>query len=161
VDVSARLAALIAQAVALRKPAGPRILPISGVAQEDDAHRPLGPWLFYPELGPAPGEKDAQRVYKNALRGMRRALEKAGLPAHYTLHSLRHTFGSGLISRGVSPAYVQQQMGHASIEQTVRTYGSWFPVRVPGAVDALAEAIPPGLGHQVDTVGGFDVAEAL
>ena len=63
----------------------------------------------------------------------------------------------GLISQGVSPAYVQQQMGHASIEQTVDTYGSWFPVRVPGAVDALAEATAPGsLGHQMDT---FEVSE--
>ena len=96
------------------------MVPISGALehQGDEAGRPAGPWLFYPELGLRPGEKDAQRVYKNALRAMRRALHKAGLPAHYTLHSLRHTFGSGLISRGVSPAYVQEQMGHASIEQT-------------------------------------------
>jgi len=92
---------------------------------------------------------------------MRRALHKAGLPAHYTLHSLRHTFGSGLISLGVSPAYVQQQMGHASIEQTVGTYGSWFPVRVPGAVDALAEATTPvALGHQMDTWEILEAAEA-
>ena len=27
--------------------------------------------------------------------------------------------------------------------QTVNTYGSWFPVRVPGAEDALAEATAP------------------
>jgi integrase len=86
---------------------------------------------------------------------MRRALAVAGLPEHFSLHSLRHTFGSGLISRGISPAYVQAQMGHASVQMTVDEYGSWLPVRVPGAVDLLADAIvsAPSRGHQMDTRG--------
>jgi hypothetical protein len=43
-------------------------------------------------------------------------------------------------------------MGHASIQMTVDTYGSWLPIRVPGAVDALADAsMPDDLGHQMDT----------
>src|SRR6266545_4685818 len=121
----------------------------------------LGPWLFYPELGEKPTRKDAQRVYKNALRAMRRSLEAAGLPTHHGLHALRHTYGSGLVSRGVSPAYVQAQMGHASIQQTVDTYGSWFPPRVPGAVDALAAALAGGRGHQMDTFEGLEAAKAL
>ena len=90
---------------------------------------------------------------------MRRSLAAAGLPTYFGLHSLRHTFGSGLISRGYSPAYVQQQMGHASIEQTVGTYGSWFPVRVPGAVDALGDALLGRRGHQMDTIEVFKTAE--
>lgn len=147
--------------MAARRPAAPKVVSISGAAPVPDEGRPLGPWLFYPELGASPSEKDVQRVYKNALRAMRRALERAGLASHYTLHSLRHTFGSGLISRGVSPAYVQQQMGHASIQQKVDTYGSWLPVRVPGAVDALSESTAPaGLGHQMDTLEGLEAAEA-
>ena len=99
----ARWPRLLAAAVALHKSTVAKVVPISGALehQGDEAGRPAGPWLFYPELGLRPGEKDAQRVYKNALRAIRLALQKAGLPAHYTLHSLRHTFGSGLISRGV------------------------------------------------------------
>jgi integrase len=162
VDVSARLAGVLEQAMKAGKgAAAPKVVSISGAPQMADEGRPLGPWLFYPELGPSPTEKAVQRVYKNALRAMRRVLEKARLPGHYTLHSLRHTFGSGLISRGVSPAYVQQQMGHASIQQTVDTYGSWLPVRVPGAVDALADATAPAaLGHQMVTLEGFEAVEA-
>jgi len=73
--------------------------------------------------------------------------------------------GSGLVSKvslpAISPAYVQQQMGHASIQQTLDTYGSWFPARVPGAVDALAEASSPGgRGHQMDTSGVPAAAQA-
>jgi integrase len=160
VDMSAALADVLAQAMKAVKVV-PKVVTISGTPHDEEGNRPRGPWLFYPELGPTPGVKEVQRVYKNALRAMRLALKKADLPSHYTLHSLRHTYGSGLISRGVSPAYVQAQMGHASIEQTVKTYGSWFPVRVPGAVDALSKATIPDAGHQMDTSGVFDRAEAL
>jgi hypothetical protein len=50
---------------------------------------------------------------------------------------LRHRYASLLISDGVSPAYVQEQLGHASIELTVGTYGRWFRKRAPGALDRI------------------------
>ena len=37
----------------------------------------------------------------------------------------------------MSPAYVQEQLGHASIELTVGTYGRWLRKKAPGAVDRL------------------------
>jgi integrase len=43
------------------------------------------------------------------------------------LHDLRHSYASILISAGVSPAYVQQQLGHASIKLTVDTYTHLIP----------------------------------
>jgi hypothetical protein len=54
-------------------------------------------------------------------------------------------------------------MGHASIQQTVDTYGSSLPVRVPGAVDALADSTAPGVadGHRLDTFEGQEAAQAL
>ena len=42
---------------------------------------------------------------------------------HFTPHCLRHTFASLLLQQGESPAYVQRQPGHASIQLTVDTYG--------------------------------------
>ena len=42
-----------------------------------------------------------------------------------------------LLADGVSPAYVQEQLGHASIELTVGTYGRWLRKKGPGAVDRL------------------------
>lgn len=150
-DLSEYLGAVLRDAIEHRKlPTSGKVVSISGGAQPSDAHT-LGPWLFFPELGEKPTRQDVQRVYKSALRAMRRSLEKAGMPAHFGLHGLRHTYGSGLISQGVSPAYVQAQMGHASIQQTVDTYGSWFPPRFPGAVDALARTLALGRGHQMDT----------
>src|SRR5262249_60248868 len=40
-------------------------------------------------------------------------------------HALCHTFGSTLATEEL-PQYVQQQMGHASVQITIDTYGSAF-----------------------------------
>lgn len=37
-------------------------------------------------------------------------------------------FASLLLQQGESPAYVQRQLGHASIKLTVDTYGRWLPM---------------------------------
>ena len=42
-------------------------------------------------------------------------------------YDLRHSYASILISAGVSPAYVQQQLGHASIKITVDVYAHLIP----------------------------------
>jgi integrase len=42
-------------------------------------------------------------------------------------HDLRHTFGSLLIQDGASLAYVKDQMGHSSIQDTVDVYGHLVP----------------------------------
>lgn len=39
----------------------------------------------------------------------------------------------------MSPAYVQEQLGHATMELTVGVYGRWLRKRSPGALDRLAE----------------------
>jgi integrase len=150
VELSGHLAGLLGTVIKGKRASTAKVVPIAVLeAPATSEERPAGPWLFYPELGMKPREQDAQRVYKAALRAMRRSLAAAGLPQHHGLHSLRHSYAVGLISQGVSPAFVQQQMGHASIEQTVGTYGSWFPVRVAGALDSLAAAVTDG--HQMDS----------
>jgi hypothetical protein len=42
-----------------------------------------------------------------------------------------------LLQQGESPAYVQRQLGHASIQLTVDTYGRWLPMGNKAAVDRL------------------------
>jgi integrase len=68
---------------------------------------------------------------------MIRALKLAKLPEWHTPHTLRHSFGSLLIAGGVSPVYVQQQMGHAAISMTVDVYGSWLPKSDVGALNRI------------------------
>jgi len=104
-------------------------------------------------------------------------LKAADLPGRFSCHSLRHTYASMLLAAGVSPAYVQEQLGHASIELTVGTYGRWLRKRAPGALNILdgggvvaespevvaAEAVnASGAGPQVIEVAereGFEPSE--
>ena len=72
----------------------------------------------------------------NADKAFKRILKDAELPLHFTPHCLRHTFASLLLQQGESPAYVQRQLGHASIQLTVDTYGRWLPMGNKAAVDS-------------------------
>ncbi|MEY4527140.1 MAG: hypothetical protein RL768_859 [Nitrospirota bacterium] len=92
--------------------------------------RELPPWVFVTQVG-TPFDPS------NVRRTMRRILQRAKLPQHFTPHCLRHTYASILVSEGVSVAYVQEQLGHASIDLTVSTYGRWLKKRAPGVLDRL------------------------
>ena len=59
-------------------------------------------------------------------RIFKRILKRAGI-RDMKLHNTRHTFASQLISNGVSPVYVKEQLGHTSIQMTVDIYGKWIP----------------------------------
>ncbi len=50
----------------------------------------------------------------------------AGL-RHRTIHDLRHSFGSILLSSGAPIGYVAKQMGHAKATTTLRYYSKWMP----------------------------------
>lgn len=42
-----------------------------------------------------------------------------------------------MLQQGVSPAYVQRELGHASIQLTVDTYGKWLPAGNKAAANQL------------------------
>ncbi len=63
----------------------------------------------------------SQRKIQMALR---KVCLKAGI-AMRSPHDLRHTYASWLLMAHQSPAYVQKQLGHSSIEITVDIYGHW------------------------------------
>ncbi len=61
-----------------------------------------------------------------ADRHFLRCLQEAGLKRR-RYHDLRHTFASLLLTAGAPIAYVSEQMGHSSIELTVKRYGHLQP----------------------------------
>jgi integrase len=83
--------------------------------------RALPTWVFPNSQGDILDSDKVRAAFKRALRA-------AGLPLHFSPHGLRHTYASILISEGVSPAYVQRQLGHSTYILTVDTYGSWLPM---------------------------------
>jgi len=94
--------------------------------------RDSGVWLF--ERG---GDPLLSRAVSLAFR---RVLRSAGLPAHHGTHSLRHTYASNLIQDGVPIDYVQKQLGHRSIRQTVDVYGRWLTRSNVAALDRFVAA---------------------
>jgi hypothetical protein len=52
----------------------------------------------------------------------------------------RHTYASLLLQQGESIVYVKEQLGHASIQITVDTYGHLIPGANRAAVDRLDDA---------------------
>ena len=90
----------------------------------------LPPWVFCSEAGTPLDTTNVDKVFKRILRAV-------GFPLHFSPHCLRHTFASLLLQQQESPAYVQRQLGHASIQLTVDTYGKWLPMGNKAAVDRL------------------------
>ncbi len=105
-------------------------------------------WVFCTKAGTPWDMHHTAKMFK-------RVLKKAKLPPHFTQHCLRHTYASLLLQQGESPAYVQRQLGHASIKLTVDTYGKWLPMGNKSAVDRLDgdDWISPSGSKVVATLG--------
>ena len=76
---------------------------LGGERSPSERARPSSPWVVLPSLPEKPDAKQQQNAEKRVRRAMERVVRLAGLPPHFTPHSLRHTFCSLLISSGVSP----------------------------------------------------------
>jgi integrase-like protein len=63
-------------------------------------------------------------------------LAKAGVP-YRKYHATRHTYATWMLETGADLRWVQEQMGHASVQQTADTYGHRLPDRHRAAADAL------------------------
>jgi integrase len=88
-------------------------------------------WLFDRE-----GDFLKQKAVSEAFG---RILKRADLPAHHGTHSLRHTYASNLIQQGVPIVYVQAQLGHRSIQQTVDVYGRWLTLSRASELERFVE----------------------
>jgi integrase len=89
-------------------------------------------WVFSSTEGRALEERNVRTAFT-------RLLDKAGL-RHIRIHDLRHTFASLLLQQGESVVYVKEQLGHASIQITVDTYGHLIPCANRAAVNGLDDA---------------------
>jgi integrase len=67
-------------------------------------------------------------------------LKRAGLPA-IRLHDLRHTCATILLMAGTHPKYVQELLGHASINITLDTYSHVIEGMDGGLADAMDDAL--------------------
>lgn len=61
-------------------------------------------------------------ISRNLQRSLNRLIGKTSITKKVTLHTLRHTFGSTLLRRGVSIEVISKLMGHANITITYNKY---------------------------------------
>jgi len=87
--------------------------------------------------------KNGGRMDYNNLRErvLLKALKKANL-AHRGFHDFRHTYASLLLMKGVNVLYVSQQMGHKSVDITLKRYARWVPSDERKEVDRLDSRKP-------------------
>ena len=76
--------------------------------------RPQGNYLF-------PSRNVVTHLCASALgKTFRQALQASGIPKRATVHSLRHSFATHLLDRGVNIRIVQRYLGHNSLQTTQR-----------------------------------------
>jgi site-specific recombinase XerD len=68
-------------------------------------------WLFEGQDGGQYSSRSIQQVF-------RRAVTKAGVNPYSTVHTLRHSFATHLLERGMDLRYIQTLLGHSSSETT-------------------------------------------
>ena len=74
------------------------------------------------------------------LARFQRALLRAGLPS-LRIKDLRHVHASIMLSEGVHPRVVQEQLGHASITLTLDTYSHVTPGIQSEAVQRVGKVL--------------------
>jgi integrase len=70
-----------------------------------------------------PGRKYDFVIRRSYQEDFERAVRKAGLPARFIPHALRHCFASTALARGIPITEVSRWLGHRSIEVTHQIYG--------------------------------------
>ena len=77
---------------------------------------------------------DSHMTTRAVQKAFKRAAARAGLPSHYSIHALRHTYACELYrASGYNLRLVQKQLGHSSIH-TTEVYAD---VMEPDIQDAL------------------------
>jgi integrase len=82
------------------------------------------------------------------LFALQRIAEEAEVPV-VTLHTLRHTAATIMLSAGVSPKVASERLGHATVAMTLDLYGHVLPQDDQAAADAVERAVGR-LGSVVD-----------
>jgi len=68
-------------------------------------------WLFEGQYGGQYSKRSVQKIFTKASK-------KAGILKRAILHTLRHSFATHLLEKGIGLRYIQQLLGHESSKTT-------------------------------------------
>lgn len=71
-------------------------------------------------------------------RSWKPLLERAGLPADTEFHTLRHTFATTCLQRGIDVTTVQHWLGHSTPKMLLEVYSHYIPAHGAAQLDKLA-----------------------
>jgi len=124
---------------------GKEKLPLKKRKKDEYRDIPVPTWLWemvkdLPDGPLMPGNGDRKfQLYGTVYDRFVNAAEKAGIPAGFTPHSLRHAFASAMLGKGVPITDVAQWLGHRDVRVTYRIYGHLVPSAAARAIAVLDE----------------------
>jgi site-specific recombinase XerD len=97
-------------------------------------------WLF-------PGRRKGQHLtYRQLSRVFHETAAAAGITKRISLHSLRHSFATELLEKGIGIRYIQALLGHSKLDTTSR-YTRVATGRI-AAIDSPLKHLGPGARHR-------------
>ena len=92
-----------------------------------EVHKPVE-WVFEGQNGGPYSARSVQAIFSKAK-------EKSGINPYATVHTLRHSFATHLLEKGVDLRYIQELLGHESSKTTELythiTHTGWAKVKSP------------------------------
>ena len=67
--------------------------------------------------------------------------KQSGMPLGFTLHGIRHTHATMLLSAGVSPNIISQRLGHSSVAFTLQVYAHVTKTMERTAADTIGSIL--------------------
>jgi integrase len=107
--------------------------------------REAGPYVFFPDF--IPGLKSSNGTRARIEGWLERSVRVAGIARHFHPHCLRHTFAILHVEEALKLQaetrikWLCDQLGHATIKETLDTYVRHRQISDPAAADRFAQAI--------------------
>lgn len=107
--------------------------------------RDPGPYVVFPHF--VLGQSSSEGARSRIVRWLDISVKEAGITRHYHPHCLRHTFATLHVDEALRLQaetrikWLCDQLGHATIKETLDTYVRHRQVHDPGAADRFAAAI--------------------